>query len=397
MQRLFKPALLETLITPRFYLGYWAETYAEELSGVSLNTLILDHAEDIQAYNMKYGSKVKRIPVMDLTAAYEEYIKIWPTKRRKILAASIPKSAENLAGIRQWVKAVTGAENDDDVYIMAHWVWLVKRNLRELPVVHHIMPIITSPKQGGGKSTAVQRLVEPLAELMLELKVPQVVDERSFSLFTNYLIGFFDEMAGAEKVEIADFKRNVTSSTLTYRPMRTNTHLKIPNLCSFIGATNNALFDIIKDTSGIRRFFPINALEMLDHESINNIDYVGLWTGVDEARERGYFELVKDTVAQKQDELSMKDEVQLFVEDHQIIPSNKDTKVVSGKHLYQEYLLYVKNAGIRFPVTAQTFYKKLRGMGLQATKKADERRALTWYFAVSKGAVIETQGKLHVV
>ncbi len=389
----------DILSNARLFVAEWAKNRV--LTGNDGPSLRLDHTEQVSVYNYSLKMKLletgegqvdtkkikglKPIPRNELDDALEEHMQNLPKRQRDEVATAIKTTGENLEPLKQWVKAVTGKLEDDDLYVMAHWLWLVKRNAMHYNVIHHIMPIITSSKQGGGKSTAVKMLLSPVETLLLELKVPQVVDERSFTMFTNYLVGFFDEMAGAEKVEISDFKRNVTSSTLTYRPMRTNTQVKISNLCSFIGASNNSVYEIIKDTTGIRRFFPIQALELLDHQAINSINYQALWRGVDETLERGYYERVKDRVAQKQEELAMRDEVQLFLENFSIIP-NSDTELTSinGKILYQEYVMHTKNEGIRFQVAAQTFYKKLRDMGLFGVKKRDEKKVWTWFFEVNK-------------
>lgn len=388
----------DVLREPRLYIEYWANKKGKVYS-TDLSSFILDYNEDLQKFNYankgEYFKPLRGIVRNLLEAAFEEYLGTIPNRIRAALKETIACEEENLKLLETWIVAVTGKLEPDDLYVMAHWLWLVKRNTMSLPVVHHIMPIITSPKQGGGKSTAVKRLLEPIEELMLELKVPQVVDERSFTLFTNYLIGFFDEMAGADKVEISDFKRNVTSSTLTYRPMRTNTQVKIPNICSFIGASNSQIYEIIKDTTGVRRFFAINAMDKLNHEAINSIDYLQLWQGIDEKRERGYFELVQKQVSEKQEEMQMKDEVLLFVEDYSIIPEGKETVIVNGKQLYDEYVLHTRNAGIRFQVTAQTFWKKLRDMGLQAARKKDSSNVMRWFFAINPNGASLLKGEKY--
>lgn len=374
----------EVLSDARLYIVYWA-TKNKDINTNSLNAVQLDYVSDVRQYNLSNEDQkpIKGIMKYLLECAVFEYLQQQPSKQRKAISEKFKCDKENLEPLRSWIKAVTGKVEDDDLYIMAHWLWLVKRNSLELPVVHHIMPIITSSKQGGGKSTAVQNLIAPYEQLILELKVPQVVDERSFTMFSECLIGFFDEMAGADKVEISDFKRNVTSSTIAYRPMRTNSIVKLRNLCSFIGASNNQVYEIIKDTTGIRRFFPIQALDLLDHALINTIDYNQLWKGIDETLSRGYFEKVKETVAQKQEDMSMKDEVFLFLEDHNILPNSETTSTINGKELYNAYIVHTKNCGIRFPVAAQTFYKKLRDMGIQGAKKLDENRNRAWFFAIN--------------
>ncbi len=393
----------DELTRARAYLEYWANKN-RGFNINSINKLILDYEEEVMAFNYAErkaaavtGAKPNLIrPILkySLEAALYEQVDTIPGLIREEIARDFRCKAEDLEPLKTWIKAVTGSLENDDLYIMAHWLWLVKRNSQSLPVVHHVVPILTSPKQGGGKSTAIKELLRPLESSTLELKVPQVVDERSFTLFNKYLVGFLDELAGAEKVEIADFKRNVTSSTIAYRPMKTNAIVKITNLCSFIGASNNQIYEIIKDTTGIRRFFPITSLDALDWDAINNLDYLALWRGIDETKERGYYELVKKTVAERQEEMQMKDEVNLFIENYGVLPTGP-TEVVNGKKLYQEYVFHTKNEGIRFQVAAQTFYKKLRDMGLQAVKKKDENKIICWFFAINPDAAAMLKGSKY--
>jgi len=373
------------LDNPRFFVEFWANK-RKSVKSTDLNTLFLDYSDEIRAYNYAHrdDKKLIRMPLKHLIeSAFAEYLNNQPKLRRAEIAKTLTVGVEDLEPITQWVKAVTGACKPEDLYVMAHWLWLVKRNMNELPVIHHIMPIVVSSKQGGGKSTAIKNLIKPFNELTLELKVPQIVDERSFTMFSNYLIGFLDELAGSDKVDISDFKRNVTSSTLTYRPMRTNQQERVDNFCSFISASNMEAYDSIKDTTGLRRFFQINALEKLDWATINAIDYVKLWKGIDERKERGYFEPVQVIVNAKQEDMQMQDEVKLFLEAYDVMPKDGKVTTINGKHLYREYIFHTKNEGIRFPVAAQTFYKKLRSMGIEGAKKRDDNKIICWFFDVN--------------
>lgn len=373
---------LGRLIDPRMVVAEWA--IGKRVKATDFDTMFLDHRANVTAYNYAHGKNLKPQQRNVLESAFNEYLRNIPTLVRAEISKEFKCTVENLEPLRLWVEGVTGKCEEDDLYVMAHWCWLVKRNSTNSPIVHHIMPLIISHKQGGGKSTAVNKLIKPYEQLTLELKVPQIVDERFFTMFSNYLIGFLDELSGADKVEINEFKRNLTSSTLTYRPMRTNSQEKITNLCSFIGSSNNALYDIIKDTTGTRRFFSIKALELLNHKLINSIDYDLLWKGINENLERGYYERVHNRVAEKQEEASMKDAVSLFLEDYSIIPNSDSAYVnINGKLLYEQYIKHTKDEGIKFPVAAQTFYKKLRDMGLQAVKKRDDKKVMSWFFTIS--------------
>lgn len=381
------------LRSPEAYVDYWAKD-KKELNINDLDSLLLDYDKDIDKLNYELGInaletrskpmyiKPKSTKLME--CAFANYLRMQPVIRRQELALVIKGSKENLAPLKMWIQAVTGKVDDSELYIMAHWLWLVKRNSLKLPVVHHIMPILIS-KQGSGKSTAIKNLIQPLHELTLELTVQQVVDERSLTLFSKYLIGVLDEMAGAEKVEVADFKRNVTSGTLTYRPMRTNNQVKITNLCSFIGASNNEIYEIIKDTTGIRRFFPIMTSNLMDREVINTINYIELWQGIDHFRERGYYESVQAKVIEVQEALSNKDDITMFLEDYGIVPGEFDNvELVSGRQLYHEYVIETKNNGRTWAQPLTIFFKRLRSIGIKGMQKRDDRKILRWYFEIRK-------------
>lgn len=388
--------LPDVLNDARSYINYWV--LSKEVIGNEQSTLRLDYSRDVKAYNVKLSldfedakkknlvsskDKPKYIKKLDnkaLDDAFDEYLRKLPFIKREEVASLVKCQQENLEPIEQWVTAVSGQCLELDLAVMCHWLWLVKRNLAGLPVVYHIMPIIASPqqfgvrKQGGGKSTAISKLISPVKPVSTTLRMDKVSDERGFTTFNTYLIGFLDEMAGADKVEIEEFKRIVTAEVLMYRPMRTNAQVQVKNLCSFIGASNNALNDIVKDTTGLRRFFPISALETLNHELINSIDYLALWKGIDETRERGYFESVISQVSEIQERAAVKDELELFIDDFNLVP-NGPIVHINVKVLFDAYVLQSKNFGNKYTLKYQNFYKRLEALGLRVTEKRDDKRA----------------------
>lgn len=375
---------IEELTDPTIFVEVWAKT--KDSNDLDLSQLIIDHRDQILMFNKTFGSTLRRLTEKDLEHALNNFIRNMPRKAQEKIAVKYLGHPEALEQLFNWIYAVTGERSVNDVYVMAHWLWLVKRNLAGLPLVYHIMPIITSPKQGGGKSTAVTKLIAPLETVRAELEVTQVADERSIPVFSNYMIGFFDEMAGAHRMDMDTFKRHVTSGTLTYRPMRTN-HMKIvKNRCSFIGATNNSIFEIIKDTTGIRRFFSIRALDKLNHELINSIDYEALWKGIDETRERGYLELVLEDVNKLQADMGMKDEVEVFMKNRDIEPGET---LANGYILFEEYKKHCVDSNVIARIQAQTFYKKLRVYGFENCEKRDASKQIRQFFKINPKAVTE--------
>lgn len=400
-------SMVDILTDAQKFVEQWAEN--RSLNGDEYAELRLQYRKDLKLYHYDQAKRkaeakegevvtVKRIRSLkmdELNDAFEVYIKKIPITKRLGLGKIIECTSENLEPLKKWVTAVTGDCSDTDLNVMAHWVWLIKRNLYELPVVHHIMPIIVSPqkmgskKQGGGKSTAITMLISPMEDVSTTLRMDQVSDDRNFTLFNNYLIAFLDEMAGSKKVEIEDFKRIVTADKLMYRPMRTNAQVRIKNLCSFIGASNNTLPDIVKDTTGNRRFFQLNALETLNHSMINSIDYSVLWQGVDERLDRGYYEKVKQEIVAIQNEISVEDDLETFFEDYSLYPHNGNVRPISVQKLYDEYILYSKRRGIHFQLQYKSFCHKVKNLGIQTDKKRDSRGIRYLVAAVNAEHVLE--------
>ncbi len=383
---------------PRIFVAIWAKENPKR-TAADIATFQLDYTEQLQAYNihrLTSGEKTLQKPIASRTLeyAFEEYWTSLPEKFRAIAAEEMTCKVEDLNPIRTWLHAVTGQVLDTDLYVMAHWIWLVKRNALEKEVLWHIMPIIIGKDQASGKSTAVARLLAPLhRELTSKFDIPQLVDERSYRLFTTKLVGNLDEMAGADKVDVALFKGNVTSSYITYRPMRSNQLIQLRNYCSFIGSSNNTIYEMIKDTTGTRRFWAIQAQHPIPREAINEIDYKALWAGVDEKRERGYIENVLEQLTIKQAENTLQDEVMLFFADNGVKIATKESIIINGKQLFQEYLFYARNSGLRYTVSPQVFYKKLKELGLPNQKRPDENNSLTYFFTVDSECALKSGGK----
>lgn len=380
----------DTLSDPMNFVLYWVK--GKTIIGNEQAKLHLAYDREVKMYNTNLRNRmatvregeavkvkyIKPISPKLLEHAFESYLQDLPILRRTDVLGLVKNDKENLEPLRQWITAVTGSCTDVNLNVMAHWLWLVKRRLSGLPVVYQIMPIVASPqtlnvrKQGGGKSTAIESLLSPLSGVITTLRMDQVSDDRNFTAFTNYMVAFLDEMAGHKKVIIEDFKRIVTSQKLMYRPMRTNTQVLIDNLCNFIGASNLPLSEIIRDTTGNRRFFELVALEKLNHELVNSIDYVALWKGVDEKVERGYYERVRSQIEAMQGRASIKDDLETFLEDFNITPEENGTELIV-KSIYDHYVVHIKSHGGDYPLRYQTFCNKLEAMGFKMDRRRDNK------------------------
>jgi len=192
--------------------------------------------------------------------------------------SSLPEGREAL---NQWVEAVTGHRQPETVAVMAHWLWLVKRLALGRKTEHDVMPILYGP-QGSGKSTATERLCEPLAELATTMNASHLTDERKFSALAIFLVGRWEEMQGAQRSDIEALKHSITCRQVTFRRLGSHVNEVLSRTCGFIGTSNHPVDAMVADSTGARRFFQLTTPARIDHATINRLDPLQLWLAVSE-------------------------------------------------------------------------------------------------------------------
>ncbi len=218
-------------------------------------------------------------------------------RARKRLADRIckaPKAANADLELRRYVAALIGARPegggeedrggaevwDTTIAVFRQFIWLVKRSLAEKSRAHDLMPILYSPIQGNGKSVSVAKLVAPLEEVMDEITAETLTDSRRRADLGTYYVGVWNEMEGASKKDAESIKNTMSTPRTSYRPMGTNDNALVMRTMNFIGTSNRAVGDAVRDGTGNRRFYQIAVQPKIDQAAINNIDYAGVWSGV---------------------------------------------------------------------------------------------------------------------
>ncbi len=229
---------------------------------------------------------------------------------RLIGKPATPQGAEALTA---WVRAVTGREDRTDVRVMAHWLWLVKRLAAGQRTEWDVMPIVYGKEHGSGKSTATERLVEPVEELATTINAATLTDQRCFRVLHTMLVGRWEEMQGAAKAEVEALKHTVTAPEINYRVMATHSMVVARRTMSFIGTSNNSVDVMVGDTTGARRFYQLDALPKLDHQVINAIDPAAIWRAVSEADAAPIHEVIT-VVREAQAALVHRDAVSMWLD-----------------------------------------------------------------------------------
>ena len=166
------------------------------------------------------------------------------------------------------------------VAVLKKFIHQVKRKALGLPVTHHLMPVLTGAQEKG-KSTFVTSFTSPLVDLLKNVDFKMVTDEKIIDIWSSSIL-FFDEMGGAGKSDAATVKNVITASTVTRRPMGSNSTIVVPQMATFIGCANESLSQLFRDTTGLRRFGELVWLKDPDWSVLQNIDWIELWSSVDE-------------------------------------------------------------------------------------------------------------------
>lgn len=144
----------------------------------------------------------------------------------------------------------------------------------------HIMPVFYG-SQGIGKSLTIAKLLEPLEQFATDADFGVVGEDNSTSYQLSIMpILVFEEMAGISKGDTESLKAVMTQTT---RMMRQAYERAGPRkvVTTFIAATNKHVNDVIKDTTGNRRFYEYEC-GTIDLDALSKIDALKLWRSINE-------------------------------------------------------------------------------------------------------------------
>ncbi len=236
-------------------------------------------------------------------------------ERREKLESSLSGHAATSEGqieLVKFVRALTGEDRPMYLHALKHWVWMVKRTITGQPRLLEFMPVFVG-KQGGGKSTAVARLVKPLAELACPIQASVLADPKEAFLLGQALVGIWDEMEGAGKQEVEALKNTITCEVKTTRVFHTQGHAGVMRTMCFIGTSNKPVGDVIRDPTGLRRFVQFDCSMPVDQEAINAIDYHKLWACVSE-NDAPPALMIRDELNQSQAATRHRDSISLWLD-----------------------------------------------------------------------------------
>lgn len=325
--------------------------------------------KDGVACDMNNYKAFTRLTIKELSLAkhfnkqtVDDMITVWMSKEKATFLNEFRQqlsfAPSKVDHIRAWVKASTGKEDKLDIAVMRHFIWQVRRKLHGLEVSNHMMPILYG-KTGGGKSQAVLKLLKPMNELMLSMDLSIFSDQFKTRLFNKAFVMFFDEMARSERADIDKLKNIITSPFVDFRGMHTENLESIPQNCTFIGCSNDLVYDKIYDPTSARRYWQVNCADKLDWKSINTIDYLALWRSVDENADCPVQSVLKEIQDVQEKTIRHKDLIEdwmnEFLSPKQYEPSEDPTST----SLYGSFKEYCKWQNINNVPTMSKFSRRV--------------------------------------
>ena len=351
--------------------------------------MFLDYLMEIKIHNEQERKTIKADSEGVLKKAFQEYIDNFILEKKRNILESLKCQKQDLSELIKFVKGCTGKEDENDISVMAHWIWQVKMKMNKKDPVNHIMPILYSKRQGGGKSTAINLLLEIIECFRLNFNLVQVTDERYFKAMSENYVVVLDEMGKAEKADMEIIKNQISIPYNDPRNLGTNTLFKAKQQCSFIGASNKTVAELMVDPTGMRRFWQLECSPVLDWKLINSLDYLKLWKGVDENKKDGYIiDRIKE-ITEKQKELVTQDEISFYLQSRGILNIGGITKKLTSEELYLDYKNWAPENGYK-PMNNSWFGRKLTSHGLK-------RNVVTVYnhtyncYEINENALLDSQ------
>lgn len=179
---------------------------------------------------------------------------------------------------------------DDDVWshpdfrkaaiaVFRLWIWRVKTILGGRCTTEHILLYLYGP-QGCGKTTFTEWFLQPFKNAKMGAGLDLFSDNGKTGLIAKLPVIVFEETAFADRASVENIKQRMTETHTMVRDLyQSATSKKVT--ASFFACSNRLLETIIRDETGMRRFFQLN-VKVIPHGTWDGHDPFEVWRCVDE-------------------------------------------------------------------------------------------------------------------
>jgi len=243
---------------------------------------------DIFLFTRKWPN-LKRFTEAELKAAVGEWVSTARAARPAVLFREIDRQPDPTMAPMLTATLHAAIRSNfvvDDDFTVEFYEAAIKKFMHQVkckmvgkPVDDHLM-IVLLGKQGIGKTTLVRTICTPLLESMRTVKFDQIADQRYSMELSKSFILFVDEMAGAKKAEMNTVKTLITEDRADTRPLGKNEVISLEQKATLIGTSNDEMDQLIRDTTGNRRFVGLRMCDNPDWASLAAVDWTAVWSSV---------------------------------------------------------------------------------------------------------------------
>jgi hypothetical protein len=311
-------------------------------------------------------------------ATMADYLAMWvaEVQRQEVLRVResiTPCTEEGRQELKKLVKLICSEGHEYSELMLRQWIWQVKRKFYGLPLMEHVMPVLRG-RQGCGKTTVIRALMSPLEPLVGTWDFCQIADDRHWLGMETCFVGYVEELAGADRKTMDALKSVITTPSKTVRIMNTQIRREVQVNTSFIGDTNHRVADVIKDTTGGRRFWEVRCRDRFAWSEIEKIDWLLVWhcVGHEEDAPKKVSSLRGDISALQERKIRSTISVDHWLDEVGYEPGNR---AIALSVLYGEYGAYCNMAReASLGLTDFRKYMEARGFVYKTAKLPDPEK-----------------------
>lgn len=253
--------------------------------------------------------------------------------------------------LRRLARVLVGPEDpnyDIHLRVLAHMFWQIKRKLMGYEVTDHLLLFLYGI-QGGGKTTLIRKIGQPLGKLYVEPAVDEITKKFSSDFTEKHFMANLEEFSGSERTEIEALKKFISQTDKAERDMFSmKSRHRRQNLTLF-ASSNRRLKRVVNDYSGMRRFWEIDLdwCRHLDFDEVNAIDYRAIWLGSDETNPVSPIrrnDEIFERMAVIQDRWRRRTIAELWLTDIGMLPlRKKDVGIYKIHDLYRQFCQWIED------------------------------------------------------
>ena len=278
------------------------------------------------------------------------------------------------------IVALTGRYDELDEKVFRHWLWLVKRKIAGLPTENEMMLILYGDS-GSGKSYFLRKLLRKIDELTVYTDMRVFNDKFGLRQFDRNRVMVFDELDMVGEVSVEKLKNIITSQTMSWRVMRSESLMKGRQNCSFIATTNIPVCEQIIDPTSSRRYWQLDTLPRVDWNRVNSICYDSLWQSIDEHGPSPISNTLDDVSQRQSETIQAQDEIDMWVK-LSLVEAPISESSPSSTALYKSFEEYCSGNGHKsyssFNQFCRQLQPKLKSKGFDGRLKEHRHNGTVW-------------------